>query len=167
MFKNVHYNYTKRLTDPSTDPLCNPQHVKEPTIDCYVVLHGAIFESVARGKACRSKSQFLTTANVYDSLPQVQQWLSSAFKGDQRITGHPINTQAINLLYDVTLEAKRDEGRFQLVAQGYRQRAEEYKTEGTFVCHHIKLNTEFIKNFCYLQLQKTNAPYGSQDICYN
>ena len=69
----------------------------------------------------------------------MQQWLSSAFKGDQRITDYPINTQAINLLYDAALEAKRDEARFQLVAQGYRQRAEEYKTEGTFVCHHIKL----------------------------
>ena len=64
----------------------------------------------------------------------MQQWLSSAFKGHQRITDHPINTHAINLLYDAAFEAKRDEARFQLVAQGYRQRAEEYKAEGTFVC---------------------------------
>ena len=122
---------------------------QEPTIDCYVmfvILHGAIFESVARGKARRSKSQFLTSAS--DLLPQVQQWLSSAFKGHQRITEYPINPQAINLLYNAALEAKRDETRFQLVAQVYRQRAEEYKTEGTFVLDtsYSKITSLYIIN---------------------
>jgi len=62
-------------------------------------------------------------------LPQVQQWLSSASIGHQI----PLNTQAVDLLYNTAIEAKRNEARLQLVAQGYRQKAEEYRTEGILV----------------------------------
>lgn len=60
----------------------------------------------------------------------MQQWLASTFTSPQRVQEYPINTQAVDLLYNAALEAKKDETRFQLVAQGYRQRAEDYKAEG-------------------------------------
>lgn len=65
-----------------------------------------------------------------DFLLQVQQWLSSTFTSHQGITEHPINAHAIDVLYNAALEAKQDERRYQLVAQEYRQKAEEYKVEG-------------------------------------
>lgn len=63
----------------------------------------------------------------------MQQWLSSVFTSDQTITDYPINAQAVDVLYSAALEAKQHEARSQLVALGYRQKAEEYKTEGTFI----------------------------------
>lgn len=60
----------------------------------------------------------------------MQQWLSSVFTSHQ--PEYLINAQAVDVLYSAALEAKQDETKFRLVAQGYRQRAEEYKAEGIF-----------------------------------
>ena len=60
----------------------------------------------------------------------MQQWLSSVFTSNQ--PEYLINAQAVDVLYSAALEAKQDETKFRLVAQGYRQRAEEYKAEGIF-----------------------------------
>ena len=70
---------------------------------------------------------------MFLNLLQVQQWLSFVLTSDQTITDYPINAQAVDVLYSAALEAKQHEARSQLVAQGYRQKAEEYKTEGTFI----------------------------------
>lgn len=59
----------------------------------------------------------------------MQQWLSSVFDGEQEIPEYTINSQTIDLLYDAAVEAEDDRRRVQLVAEGYRQRAEEYKAE--------------------------------------
>ena len=59
----------------------------------------------------------------------MQQWLSSVFDGEQKISDYTINSQTIDLLYEAAVEAEEDRRRVQLVAEGYRQRAEEYKAE--------------------------------------
>lgn len=59
----------------------------------------------------------------------MQQWLSSVFEGEQKVPECTINTQTIELLYDAAIEAEEDRRRVQLVAEGYRQKAEEYKAE--------------------------------------
>jgi len=67
---------------------------------------------------------------------QVQKWLSSVFT---RIPDYPVNECSIDLFYDAAIEAKQYEKRSQLVAQGYKQRAEEYKTEG-FLCYVLRMH---------------------------
>lgn len=66
----------------------------------------------------------------------MQQWLASVFTSPQTITEYPINAQTVDVLYSAAREAKQHEARSQLVAQGYRKKAEEYKTEGTFIDTH-------------------------------
>jgi len=51
------------------------------------------------------------------------------FDGEQQIPEYTINSQTIDLLYDAAVEAEDDRRRVQLVAEGYRQRLEEYKAE--------------------------------------
>ncbi|XP_065911751.1 HAUS augmin-like complex subunit 1 [Dysidea avara] len=69
------------------------------------------------------------TPSLEEKYAFVQQWLSSVFDGEQKISDYTINSQTIDLLYEAAVEAEEDRRRVQLVAEGYRQRAEEYKAE--------------------------------------
>lgn len=106
-------------------------HTRKPTIDFYVPKYMAQSSNLSlEGKHVVVSHHFSCIEYFTDLSLQVRQWLSSVFTSDQRITEYPMNAQAIDVFYHAALEAKQNETRFQLVAQGYRQKAEEYKAEG-------------------------------------